>query len=282
MSQPRRSLHTLVSVMLIFLACIAHAAAQQTTFDLAASSPASIMEDDLLKTEPPVMKLQPDAILNKFELAETGFREKMQQYAFRRDVVLQTIGPAGEVTGEYIRNSQFVLDDRGARVERILFHPKPTIREMTITKEDIQDLAGAQLFGFEMTDLSRYNLAYIGEETINSRRTYVIDVNPKEQPDPHQMRERYFAGRVWIDAQSFQIVKMHGVALPQGKQRFPTFETLREQFDASDLLLPSSTFADEVLHFPGRDVHYRIRVRYYDYKRFASKVSITEIDQPTQ
>jgi hypothetical protein len=186
----------------------------------------------------------------------------------------------GKITGEYIRNSQFVLDDRGARVERVLYHPKSTIREMKITKEDIQDLACAQLFGFEMTEMSRYYLAYVGKETVNSRQTYVIDLSPKQTPDPRRMRERFFVGRIWIDALSFQIVKMRGVAMPQGKQRFPDFETMRAQLEGIDFLIPTSTFADEMLHFPNRDVHYKVIVKYYAYKRFASKVSIVEIDQP--
>jgi hypothetical protein len=33
------------------------------------------------------------------------------------------------------------------------------------------------------------------------------------------------------------------------------------------------------LHFKERDVHYRIRVRYYDYKEFGSRVSIKDIDE---
>jgi hypothetical protein len=233
----------------------------------------------MLETEPPVM-LKPDDILKRFVETEIRFREKMRQYTFRRDVTLQTIGPDGRVTGEYIRNSQFVLDDRGNRVERVLYHPKSTIREMKITKEDIQDLACAQLFGFEMTEMSRYHLSYVGREIINSHQTYAIYVSPRQTPDPRRMRERFFVGRLWIDALSFQILKMRGVALPQGKQRFPTFETMREPLGGIDFLIPTSTFADDILHFPNRDVHYKVMVKYYAYKRFASKVSIFEIAQP--
>ena len=35
-----------------------------------------------------------------------------------------------------------------------------------------------------------------------------------------------------------------------------------------------------MVHFPNRDVNYRIRVRYYDYKLFASTVSVKEIQAP--
>lgn len=245
------------------------------------SMPAPLMSNSspLVETEPPVM-IQPSDILKRFVETETRFRELMGQHTFRRDVTLQTIGPEGQITGEYIRNSQFILDDRGNRVERVIYHPKSTIREMKITKEDIQDLACAQLFGFEITDLSRYHMTYVSQEIINSRQTYAIDLSPKQTPDPRRMRERFFVGRIWIDALSFQIVKLRGIAMPQGKQRFPTFETWREQLVGSDFLFPISTLADEILHFPNRDVHYKVIVKYYAYRRFASRVSIIEIDQP--
>jgi hypothetical protein len=95
------------------------------------------------------------------------------------------------------------------------------------------------------------------------------------------MSERFFWGTVWIDAQTSQIVKIKGVVEPHGKQRFPLFETWREPTGAS-LYLPARTEADDILHFPKYDVHYRVRVRYYDYKLFASKLKVTEIDEPTK
>jgi len=48
------------------------------------------------------------------------------------------------------------------------------------------------------------------------------------------------------------------------------------------LFLPARTEADDTLHFAKRDVRYRIRVRYYDYKIFASKLKVTEVDEPTK
>ena len=72
-----------------------------------------------------------------------------------------------------------------------------------------------------------------------------------------------------------------GAVEPQGKQRFPLFQTWRE-IASGDLLLPSRTLADDILRFPQVDVHYRVNVKYYDYKLFASKLTITEIDAPAQ
>ncbi|MFS8084552.1 MAG: hypothetical protein ACMG6H_02905 [Acidobacteriota bacterium] len=228
---------------------------------------------------PSVTKPDPAAILASFVTAENRVREALKQHTFKRDVVLQTIGPNGEVTGEYIRNSQFLFDDRGRRIEKVLFHPASTIREMRITKEDIQDLQESQLLGIDIVEATKYRLNYAGDETIDSRQVFAIDVTPLTQPDPKRMRERFFVGRVWVDPTTFQIVKIKGIVEPQGKQRFPIFETWREPVKDA-LAFPTRTEADDILHFQGRDVHYRIKVRYYEYKLFGSKVSITEVDGP--
>jgi hypothetical protein len=71
--------------------------------------------------------------------------------------------------------------------------------------------------------------------------------------------------------------------VPQGNQRFPLFETYRQQIDGR-YWFPTYTFADDELVFPkGQVVHIRMTVRYTDYKRFRSKVKVTEIgDAPPQ
>jgi hypothetical protein len=221
-----------------------------------------------------------ERFLSRFLIAEQRVREALNSHTFKRDVLLQTIGPKGEVTGEYVRNSLFVFDDRGNRIERVLFHPRSTLRGMKITKEDIQDLAGAQLLGVDINELNKYLLTFVGEERLNGHEAYIIDVRPRQMPDPHRMNERAFVGRIWVEAMSLNVLRIRGIVEPQGKQRFPVFETWREG-PAGAPLFPVRTTADDILHFPNQhDVHYRVSVWYYDYKRFASTVKITEVDQP--
>ena len=278
MFQPFIRISRAVGVLFLSISCISLAFSQ-------GSSVASLTGPDVMlgsgapaKSEPAGAS-EPATILARFVTSETKVREALKQHLFKRDVVLQTIGPNGEVTGEYIRNSQFVFDDRGRRVERVLFHPRSTIREMRITKEDIQDLAGAQLLGIDIVEATKYHLTYAGAETVDSRQLFAVDVTPIVAPDPQHMSERYFVGRAWIDPATFQIVKIRGIVEPQGKQRFPLFETWREPVNGA-LAFPTRTEADDILHFQNLDVHYRIKVRYYDYKLFGSKVSITELDEP--
>lgn len=231
----------------------------------------------LVNTGPPPMS--PEHILAAFVETESRVREALNQHTFKRDVTLQTVGSNGEVTGEYIRNSQFLFDDRGNRIERVFYHPASTLKQLKITREDIQDLAGAQLLGIDITEKAKYRLVYAGKEKVGSRDLFAFDVTPVQPPNPQRMRERFFVGRVWADSHSFQIVKVKGTVEPHGKQRFPVFQTLRES-TGGDLRFPTSTYADEILRFPRLNVHYRIKVRYYDYQRFASKLTITEVNEP--
>jgi hypothetical protein len=234
----------------------------------------------ILDADPPPMTLRtPSTIVASFIKTETQLRQSLNQHTFKREVVLQTVGPNGNVTGEYIRNSQFLFDDRGNRIERVTYHPPSTIREMRITKEDIQDLAGAQLLGVDVVESAKYQLIYEGLELLNAKLVYRLTVEPKVKPNPYRMSERFFRGSIWMDAITFQIVKVRGNVEPHGKQRFATFETWREPVSSS-FNFPTRTEADDVLHFPNRDVNYRIRVRYYDYKLFASTVRIKEVEGP--
>lgn len=222
--------------------------------------------------------MSPQNILASFVETESRVREALNQHTFKRNVTLQTIGPGGEVTGEYIRNSQFLFDDKGNRIERVFFHPASTIRQLKITREDIQDLAGAQLLGIDITEKAKYQVAYAGMEQFGSQSVFAFDVTPVQQPNPHRMRERFFVGRVWADTRTFQIVKVKGIVEPRGKQRFPVFQTVRES-TGGELWFPASTYADDILHFPQYDVHFRIAVKYYDYQRFAARLTITELSE---
>ncbi|HKO42877.1 MAG TPA: hypothetical protein VJU84_06295 [Pyrinomonadaceae bacterium] len=230
-----------------------------------------------LPEPPPPPATSANLVLDRFVKAERLVRDSMNQHMFKRDVLLQTIDPNGEVNGNYIRRSEFIFDDRGNRIERVVYHPAPSLKKMKISKEDIQDLAGAQLLGIDVTEQSKYRLAFVGAEMLDNRSVFAIDITPQMKPNPHKMRERFFVGRIWIDAKTFQIVKVRGKVEPQGKQRFPTFQTWRET-PQGELLFPTRTHADDILRFPQFDVHYRVQVKYYDYKLFTGKVTIKDID----
>jgi hypothetical protein len=214
-----------------------------------------------------------ERIIRAFSAKETEFRRALNDYAFKRDATVQQIGMGGQVMGEYHRVSQFVFDDRSTRFEKITYFPAPTLTELQITEEDIDDLGGIQPFALEASKINQYDFKYLGTEHIDELDTYVFDVQPKVMP--RKVSERFFQGRIWVDTTDLQIVKVRGKGVPEGKQRFPIFETYRQQIDGH-YWFPVYTYADDDLNFPEVTLHVRMLVRYTDYKRFRSEVKITE------
>jgi hypothetical protein len=222
--------------------------------------------------------VDPSAIVRAFTRKETEFRRALNAYTFKREAVIQTIGFGGQITGEYARTSQFTFDDAGERFERITYFPMPTLTEISFTQEDLEDLGGVQPFALEASKIDRYNFTYVGREKVDELGTYVFDVAPKVVPK--KVSERFFQGRVWVDDRDLQVVKVKGKGVPEGKQRFPTFETYREQIDGK-YWFPTYTYADDELNFEGGQiVHIRMKVRYTDYKRFQGKVRVIEEGEP--
>ena len=227
-------------------------------------------------------------IIRTFAQKESQFRKALNEYGFTRDAVIQTLEMGGQITGEYRRTSRFVFDDSGNRFEKILFFPIPTVKAIQITPEDIEDLGGVQAFALEASKINEYDFAYVGKEKIDELNLYVFDVTPKVLADKRRLdamkkaksTERFFQGRIWVDDQDFQIVKARGKGVPEFDQRFPTFESYREQIDGR-YWFPTYAYVDDELTFKnGYSVHIRMRIKYTDFERLKGRLSIIEDTDP--
>ena len=212
-------------------------------------------------------------VIRRFAEAETQNRLARNNYAFTQDFDLITLGEAGSVTGRFHRVSDIVLDDRGNRIEKITFFPQPTLVALTITNEDMQDLAGVQPFALATEDIPKYQIDYVGKEKIDELNTYVFDVKPKTMVKG----ERYLEGRVWVDDEDLQIVKVKGQAVPEvDDQKFPHFESYRENIDGR-FWFPTYIYADDVLVFKkGPSVHLKMTVRFTNYKKFSGRIRVAD------
>jgi len=217
-----------------------------------------------------------DRIVKAFTAKEAQFRTALNQYSFKRDAILQSLGMGGQITGEYHRVSYFTFDDQGNRYEKISFFPMPSFGG--VTQEDLEDLGGIEPFALEPSRIDRYNIKYVGKERIDELNLYVFDVAPKVVPDPKKSKERLFVGRVWVDDQDLQIVKTKGKGVPETKiNKFPTVETYREQIDGR-YWFPTFSYADEELIFDnGEALHIRMQVKYSDFAPARADVKIIEI-----
>jgi hypothetical protein len=256
-----KSLPTLLITAILLLVCLTVSASAQAPAANSATIPAA----------------EVDRIVKAFTAREGQFRLALNEYAFKRDALLQMLGMGGQITGEYHRVSLFTFDDQGNRYEKITYFPMPSTQ--AVTQEDIDDLGGISPFALEPSKVERYDFRYVGKDKIDELSLYVFDVSPKIVPDAKKSKERLFSGRIWVDDQDLQIVKTKGKGVPETKKnKFPTVETYREQIDGR-YWFPTYSYADEELVFDdGNVLHIRLKVRYTDFELARAKVKITEAD----
>ena len=133
--------------------------------------------------------------------------------------------------------------------------------------------------GFELNQRDAYRFEPFGFETLNGKSVRVYRLTPVNLEAAKATGARVLYGFVWIDEQTGAILKVAGRALPELKQRYPLFETHRELVDGKHLF-PIRTLADDYLVFPSRRVHVRMLITYSNYKRFAARVKIVDLDEP--
>jgi hypothetical protein len=217
-----------------------------------------------------------DEIIHRFAAKEKEFKLARERYTFRQSVkVLAMDGDT--VKGEYLETFDVLVDDKGRRVENVVFAPQSSIENggISITREDLEDLRHRLPFVLTSDELGAYDVLYIGQQQQDDLHTYVFDIAPKQI----EKDQRYFQGRIWVDDQDFQIVKTNGKTVPDIRKKkgqenlFPSFITWRQQIDGK-YWFPSYTLADDTLHFTTGDIRIREILHYDDYKRFGASSKI--------
>ncbi len=217
---------------------------------------------------PKTMSVQ--EVIQKFGAAEAVAKDARLHYTYKQDVVMQTL--AGKnVTGEFHEITKVSYDEKGRRQEEVTFAAQSTLRGIQLTAEDMEDIRVFMPLMLTSEDLPQYSLTYAGQQHVDDLDTYEFHVEPKKK---EEKGKRYFQGRIWVDAQDFQIVKVCGKSGPEKVQvkkherpeLHPTFVTYRQQVDGR-YWFPAYTRSDDTLQFKAGPVRVREIIKYSDYKR---------------
>lgn len=222
-------------------------------------------------------------IIRRFAQNESQFKIERGNYTYSQTVLLEASLPDGSQSGKYERASDIVFTPEGKRYEKSTFEPVSTLRVISLTPQDQQDLESIQPFVLTTEELPKYNVEYDGKERIDALDTYRFNVAPKKI----EKNQRYFQGTIWVDDHDLAVVKSDGKAVPDiidknNENRFPRFVTYRENIEAN-FWFPTYTRADDTLHYSSGDIRFRMTVRYRNYKRFGATVRVgrsTEIKEP--
>ena len=234
-----------------------------------------------LDPSPPPAGLTAEQILAKMGARESDFAAARQGYLFRQSVKVDTISDdTGRPDGEYQQVTDITFSPEGRREEHVVFAPQNTLERVIMSPSDFNDIEHRLPFVLTTPELPQYDISYLGRQKVDELDTYVFDVKPKVLVKG----QRYFQGKIWVDQQDFQIVLINGLNVPQDTRKghedlSPPFTTYYQQIDGK-YWFPTYTKMEGTLHFPAQDgalsqdVHMKTIVRYTDYKRFRSTVTI--------
>ena len=229
----------------------------------------------------PPTGMTPQQIIDKFAARESVFNQARQNYTFRQTVKVDTLAEdTNRIDGEYQQVTDITFGDDGKRVEHVVFAPQNTLERVMMSPADFQDIEHRLPFVLTTEDLPQYDIDYLGRQHVDDLDTYVFTARPKVLVKNH----RYFQGKVWVDAQDFQIVLVNGKNVPDDKRKghedlSPPFTTYYEQVDGK-YWFPTYTKAEGVLHFSAQkgalseDIHMRNIVRYTEYKQYHARSRI--------
>ncbi|HML16430.1 MAG TPA: hypothetical protein VK419_05370 [Bryobacteraceae bacterium] len=217
---------------------------------------------------------QIDDIIAKFAAHEADFSKARDNYTYRQTARIQELDDAGGTTGKWEMVSDIIFNSDGQRTEHVVRSPVPSLHNILLTPEDMEDLRSVQPFVLTTSEVPNYWIRYLGHQQVDEIGCYVFAVKPKK----FENGKRYFSGEVWVDDRDLQVVKTYGRGVGVKKrgsdEAYPKFETYREQIDGK-YWFPTYTIANDTLHFKDQDVRIKQTVRYEDYKQFKSDVKIT-------
>ena len=159
----------------------------------------------------PPRDITPEEIIKRFAAKETEFAKARDQYTYRQDVKVQNVD--GEtVKGEYHEVFDVLFDDKGKRIENVVFAPQSSLDQsgLSMDQGDFEDIRHRLPFVLTKRGLPEYNILYVGQQQEDELHCYVFDIAPKKI----EGKKRYFQGRIWVDDHDFQIVKTYGKTVP--------------------------------------------------------------------
>src|ERR1700747_3571736 len=100
---------------------------------LACGSLAVLSQEGPLVSDPP-KDITPEEIIKRFADKETEFAKARDQYTYRQDVKVQNVD--GEtVKGEYHEVFDVLFDDKGKRIENVVFAPQSNLDESGLSMD---------------------------------------------------------------------------------------------------------------------------------------------------
>src|SRR5882762_8666589 len=127
----------------------------------------------------------PDEIIQKFAAKEADFSRARENYTYRQTVKIQELDDSGSVRGRYEVVEDIIFSPDGKRTEKVVRAPVPTLVNLILTPEDLQDLRNVQPFVLTTPEIPLYDIRYLGKQKADEIPCYVFAVKPKKMEKGH-------------------------------------------------------------------------------------------------
>src|SRR3979411_929867 len=162
----RIALSSVTPLIAVFLGCVS-------------ASLSALAQEGLLDTSPP-KGITVEEITQRFAAKEKEFKVARDQYTYRQDVKVMVMD--GEtVTGAYHEVFDVLFDDKGRRLENVVFAPQSDLEKggLSMDQGDFEDIRRRLPFVMTSDEIGEYNVLYAGQQMEDELHCYVFDVAPK-------------------------------------------------------------------------------------------------------
>jgi hypothetical protein len=207
-------------------------------------------------------------ITRRFSLKEDEYILSRTGYSYRKTIRIQEFGPDGQPAGEFVLVTQPGRDVDGKTFEKVIEKPTSTLQHLFLHSEDLEGLQRIPAFALTSSQLSKYDLKYVGKEQVDEIDCYMFQTKPKTV----ERMKAYFDGIVWVDAKYLEVVKTYGRWVndqgevhPMAALPFGVFETYREYVDGK-YWFPNYSRSDATLKLKELEIPVRIVIKWTDFK----------------
>jgi len=220
--------------------------------------------------------LPPEEIIRRFSQKEDEFIAARPNYGYRKTIRIDEFGDDGKPAGQFLMVTETLRAANGQVINKVVQKPQSTLRYFNLESEDVKELDRIPAFPLTSSQLSKYDLKFIGEEKVDEIDCYIFKVKPKAL----DRTRAYLDGLVWVDTKYLEVVKTYGRWVNElGEVRsatlpFTLFETYRENVDGK-YWFPNYSRSDDTLHLKDVSVPVRLVIKWTDFKMLPAPAGVT-------
>ena len=218
-----------------------------------------------------------EEIIRRFSQKEEEYLSSRAHYNYRKSVRIQEFGPDGTPAGEFLRVTEYTKGADGRIAVKAIEKPQSTLEGIYLAPEDLDALDRIPAFPLTASQLSKYELKYLGKEQLDEIDCYIFQAKPRAV----ERAKAYFDGVVWVDTKYLEVVKTYGKwVTDQGDARgmaqlpFSLFETYRENVDGK-YWFPNYLRSDETLHLKDAEIPVRLVIKWSEFKASSAHATVT-------